>query len=612
MNELLFECYNVPSVSYGISSLWSYYYNSEDCNNLEDAIIIDSGNFSTHLIPVFEGKFQLKHAKSSMIRDHMYFAQDYRQELDDSLEKSHLEKSDHIIQFPFQFSSAPEMTEEELERQAEKKREHSKKLSEITARIRNEKLEKKELDLIEFQEILNYAETDNLSLFESKLKEYGFENKQELIAEIKKNESSIKKARDKDLGIVSVEHKETPAFDLIEIPDDQLSPEDLKEKRKQKLMKANIEARERIRAAKLEEERKKEEEINRDNELKQNNFAFWLEQIKNKRKDILDKMSQKEAIKNELSNRKSHASQLRMKSIAGLASQDSNPTQNGGSRKKKDADSDDDFGLDDSDWNIYLDISKEDFEAEDNLEAELIQVNEILLQNDPDFLLNIDENSRREIEDSLFYKYISGTQKPILENPAVPQSISSIRYGGDQLSNDIDIKSLSEFEKKKLAAEIESETLKEIKARSYQIHLNVERIRVPEILFEPMIIGVDQSGITEVIENLWKLFPVGSSAKRNVFITGCGFSKVPGLDSRLYKDLTPILPVETPLSIKLARDLSDDGWRGAAKWSRNFSSSPETKSLFESVSVTRKTYEEFGGEYLKEHLFSNLYHNQKN
>lgn len=38
----------------------------------------------------------------------------------------------------------------------------------------------------------------------------------------------------------------------------------------------------------------------------------------------------------------------------------------------------------------------------------------------------------------------------------------------------------------------------------YQLHLNVERIRVPEILFQPFIVGLDQAGISEIIQSLLK------------------------------------------------------------------------------------------------------------
>jgi actin-related protein 5 len=43
-------------------------------------------------------------------------------------------------------------------------------------------------------------------------------------------------------------------------------------------------------------------------------------------------------------------------------------------------------------------------------------------------------------------------------------------------------------------------------AQSYQLHVNVERIRVPEVLFQPSIIGLDQAGIVETISDVMKRF----------------------------------------------------------------------------------------------------------
>ena len=37
----------------------------------------------------------------------------------------------------------------------------------------------------------------------------------------------------------------------------------------------------------------------------------------------------------------------------------------------------------------------------------------------------------------------------------------------------------------------------------HQMHLNVERIRVPEILFEPPIIGMDQAGLAQVLKEVY-------------------------------------------------------------------------------------------------------------
>ncbi|PWA03572.1 hypothetical protein BB558_000292 [Smittium angustum] len=599
MNELLFEGYNVPSVAYGIDSLWSYYYNNtlntdgiNDRTEMEDGIIISTGNFSTHIIPIFNGKPQLKHCQriniggNSMVeyllkliqvkypvfptkilqsqtkklaQDHLYFSQDYQKEISTLFDKEVLENVDHIIQFPFHFSENPEKSQEELDKQAERRRENAKKLQQIAARVRLEKLEKREEDLIEYQELLGYAETDDIPTFNNRLRDYGFRTKQELEAEIKKVENTLKRARDKDLGIDPADQKEAnvstnvPKFDLVEVPDEQLGPEELKEKRKQKLIKANYDARDRA-----------------------------------KRRILLDSIEQKAALKNELSNRKSKASQLRMKSIAGLAAHETQPVATSGSRRKRQDDSDDNFGEDDNDWNIYLDISKEVSDSDDSPEIELLQINELLYKNDAKFLEEIDEETRKEIEGKLLYRFYSGTQEAILETPAVPFHLSTSDGNGDQVGENGTKQNL----------------MKELMSRSYQVHLNIERIRVPEILFDPMIVGDDQCGIIELVENMWKLFPEKKTDfAKNIFVTGQGFASVKGFSSRLYNDLVPILPIGTEMNIKMASDLALDAWKGAALWTKDVSENSNQKNVF----MTREEYNEYGGEYFKEHEYSNLY-----
>ena len=54
MSELLFECYDVPSVTYGIDALFSYHY--AQSKPLENALIVNFGYHTTHIIPVLDNK----------------------------------------------------------------------------------------------------------------------------------------------------------------------------------------------------------------------------------------------------------------------------------------------------------------------------------------------------------------------------------------------------------------------------------------------------------------------------------------------------------------------------------------------------------------------------
>lgn len=51
MNELLFENYRIPSVCYGLDSLFSAYQ-----NGIKDGLVMNCGKNSTTLIPMLDGK----------------------------------------------------------------------------------------------------------------------------------------------------------------------------------------------------------------------------------------------------------------------------------------------------------------------------------------------------------------------------------------------------------------------------------------------------------------------------------------------------------------------------------------------------------------------------
>ena len=64
MSELLFECYNVPAVSYGVDALFSLYHScSEQGRAYCDALIVCSGHQFTHILPVLDGRLDASHVK---------------------------------------------------------------------------------------------------------------------------------------------------------------------------------------------------------------------------------------------------------------------------------------------------------------------------------------------------------------------------------------------------------------------------------------------------------------------------------------------------------------------------------------------------------------------
>lgn len=62
-----------------------------------------------------------------------------------------------------------------------------------------------------------------------------------------------------------------------------------------------------------------------------------------------------------------------------------------------------------------------------------------------------------------------------------------------------------------------------------QLHVGVEAIRAPELLFQPSMIGSSEAGLAETINYVLKLFTSEEQLllANNVFLTG-GISKFPG------------------------------------------------------------------------------------
>ncbi|KAI8988523.1 hypothetical protein BDF20DRAFT_337377 [Mycotypha africana] len=596
LNELLFENYNIPKVAYGIDSLFSYHFNNKcsRSSHSEDngGLVISSSNNTTHIIPVLSNGqgilsktkrisyggtqasdymlklMQLKYPTfptkmtpaqaTELVHQHTFVAQDYQATLKKLEKKETMGELDRIIQFPFIAPVIEEKSIEELERQAAKREENAKRLREAAAKSRLEKLVAREQQLEAFTNLKLAKGTMKKSDWNAQLKETGFKDEADLDDTIQQLEKQIQRARNKELGIEEVEEeKEPPITTLIDIPDDQLDENGKKEKRKQKLMKANYDARQRAKKAKeearlLEEERQRLEE-----EKRLNDPEKWVNEIKEKRQRVMDRIKQRKRLASELSDRRSRASQIRMKNIANLASDSPSTTMAGNKRRRRGGNNDEDtFGQDDEDWAIYREISREDEsdEEEEDL-SELNQYESLLLQYDPEFLPEHRYENQSSPTNTLMHLLARGVY-PTYD----PQDLE----------------------------------------QSYQLHVNIERVRVPEVLFQPSIIGLDQSGLIESVQNIVRSFDsttVKKSMMANVFLTG-GYTKVMGLQERIHASLQSIYPVDTKITVRRAQDPILDAWKGAAMFAQDASK--------EQFFITKKEYEEYGSDYIKEHGLGNI------
>lgn len=261
-----------------------------------------------------------------LLHDHCSIAYDYKESLVKWASHDFYGKNIKKIQLPFsQIIAAPTLT---VEQKTEKRKEMSRRLAEINARKREEKLVEDEDQLQRLEEILeSYDDEDeDEDEFEMALKEFNITTYEELEKLITVTKTRIEKIKQKmqsvELGVV-VEEKP------ISIP--QPPPGmDLQE---------------------------------------------WVIEVRDKKNHILEKKQIRKQRRSDLAKRRTAAAQERMRIISKLAGKEKGT---------------DDFGSRDEDWDVYKAISREQ-DSDSEVENErLLEYDDILRHHDP-FLNENDE-----------------------------------------------------------------------------------------------------------------------------------------------------------------------------------------------------------------------------
>lgn len=579
MTEILFECYGAPSIAYGIDSLFSYRYNKGNTG-----LVVSSSYTSTHVIPVYNSKAMLAQATrlnwggyhmseyllklirlkypaftgklnvsqaENMLKDHAYVSKNFDDEIRGYLDWTGLEDRDVVMQYPYTEEVVVQKSQEELDRIAERKKESGRRLQQQAAKMRLEKLMKKEQDMEYYKNLQAKLADETKKETRRVLDSHEIKDEAELDRMIRELEKAVKKARTKDVGGDPEENEEQPDFSLLEVPDEELDEAQIKQKRQQRLLKSNHEARARAKAEKEAEKARIAEEERLDTERRENDLEGWLDEKRQARLETLARIKERERLKQDLGNRKSLASQIRMKSIANLASD--NPT-----KKRRRGGDDDNFGANDDDWGVYRQIAvgdnSEDEHEEEDLQTNLKTLEDELLQYDPSFDYEQTLQAQSDWSKSLLHAFARG-----------PRPFNSTQ------------------------------------AELNQVHLNVERIRVPEVVFRPSIAGVDQAGLVEIAGDILNQrlasLPHRDEFLRDVFLTG-GSTLFRNFDERVRDELTALLPAEAPLRVRKAADPQLDAWRGAAQWAGS--------SAWKTSKITKEEYQEKGADYIKVRLLPYL------
>lgn len=123
---------------------------------------------------------------------------------------------------------------------------------------------------------------------------------------------------------------------------------------------------------------------------------------------------------------------------------------------------------------------------------------------------------------------------------------------------------------------------------SQVLRLSNERFTVPELMFQPHHVGLQQAGLPEAIYNSLQKVPpeLQSLFSSNIVLVG-GSAKFPGFVERLKSSLTPLLPDQHYLRVTTPSNPTTFAWQGGCKLGLQ----PE---MLAKVHVTRDEYMEYG------------------
>lgn len=355
-NQLLFELYSVPGVGYGVDSLLSLGHNLP---GVEDALLVSLGHQTVHIIPVLAGQpildkarrlniggahmihhlqksLQLKYQNhvntinlsraEEMFINHTKVVTTFFDELRLWGKSDHYDSNVAKVQLPFTVQVRPPPADPEVLKA--KRQELAKRLVDLNARKRSERLLVDEAALRQMLIVKEYHDQGNNSKFSRGLAKLNLSlsDISQLEQHIEKLTSKIEKAREAkarhDQGIK--EEKEEP------------------------------------------EVKKRREDMS---DKERNEFDDWITEVRKQLNAIRDKKQARLHRRQQMAKRRTAASQERMRIISQLA---------------KNTKKDDTFGMNDDDWDVYKQISVDGGDSdseEENLRSAEFEA--ILKEHDP-------------------------------------------------------------------------------------------------------------------------------------------------------------------------------------------------------------------------------------
>jgi actin-related protein 5 len=438
-------------------------------------------------------------------------------------------------------------SEEELARRAAIKEKQGQRLREMAFAKRSSKIADLETEIEGLEYLLQELDdAEDAKAEASLLGPSSFGSREEVQAALAKATMSLRKAKGEPVDIKKVEDDipMSEKYPLLEVPNSLLTPEQLKEKKKQQFLKITTEGRIRAKQKRQEEDLQREREQQLEEERRLANPELYLEELRVRQAEVSARVDQSKRQKIGMASagavtsltsgvsgrgeRLSAVQKERMKLLTTAAFD-----------RGKDEDT---FGMNDEDWELYKRVGKDtDGDDEDDEdEAELARINIRLKELDPSFMPSTG--------------LIQGAQTVI---PSVQQ--------------------------------------RPLTAEDFRIPLGVERFRAPEIVLQPSMMGLDQAGLGEMLALALMRLPQHYRErvmKGSVLLTG-GNSLFEGLDMRLLAELRMTRPLGATIKVVRAADPKLDAWRGASVFA--------SSSSFQKSALSKADFEERGPDWLRHH-----------
>ena len=185
--------------------------------------------------------------------------------------------------------------------------------------------------------------------FEEMLTNTGYESAEEIMQRINKLNAKL----NNDIHHLENTQPEDieSRWNLLSMPDEDLTEEQIKMKRIQKMQKNAYYSR----LEKKEQARKEKEKIEK---LKNENKDKYLVSLYRTKKEILERLAKYDELKRDMVNRHSKTNMKRMQTLAELG-KGADEMEKGSSWE------DDDFGKNDEDWEIYREVNKNNINEEE-------------------------------------------------------------------------------------------------------------------------------------------------------------------------------------------------------------------------------------------------------